>query len=137
MRWPGAALLLVAACGSRPNSGARHITNGDGEQVVYITCEHRPNCLQLAGELCPEGYDTQEADVVARRSSTQSRGSATRIGGVAWGSSSATTHESATLGMQIKCRGRDRPREKICGRCTELNPSQCPGKRRFGCTYYD
>jgi hypothetical protein len=51
--------LLVASCGA----SAKQVNGPDGSGVWYsITCRRtRANCIEKAGEVCPNGYETENS----------------------------------------------------------------------------
>ena len=57
-RWLAPALLGALAAACVEPAGATHIIGPDGTRMLHVHCaDDQVACFQLAGELCPHGYD--------------------------------------------------------------------------------
>lgn len=68
----GVALSSLVSCHERPEA-VYPITGPDGSPMVHISCGDRPGrCYQIAGQVCPYGYDLfptvidSQTDVLAK-----------------------------------------------------------------------
>lgn len=124
MRSMLAMLLLLGACAG---TEVREVTGPSGDRVWAIRCKQAIDCMELAGETCPNGYVTIDRISETRGGIVSSQGTA--VGSV-W-----------TIGTNlIECRGENpneipHPKDKgpRCGYTCGPQVRECPWLDWHGC----